>query len=222
MDVAQIIKQQPVDTKTLDAAASMRNMAVAQTKLHQRLDRNSKDVHVIHINLAAAQTVLPFKRVHTAKVATARTLNLNAAPMVLQRPKVKTLRAVLVQIAALAAVQMALPNHKARTSKAVKQFQAFHKRRVASTRIRVIAATMQSNTSSTWNMAVAHVSGIVVVVAMIIALNPSKIVREHARRLLVATHAYYLRFTDHALHTSKDIITILTAISVRHSRMAAA
>lgn len=222
MDAAQITKRPPVDTKTLDAVASMRNMAAAQTKSHQQLDRNSKDAHATHINLDAAQTVLPFKRAHIAKVATAHTLNSNAVRTALQRLKVKTLKAVLAQIAALAAAQMVLPKHKARTLMAVKRFQAFHKRRAALTRIRVIAATMQSNTSLTWNMAVAHASGIVAVAVMIIALNRSKIVRERAKRLRVATHAYCQRFMDHALHTSNDIITIRIVINVWLSVMVAA
>lgn len=174
------------------------------------------------INLVAAPMVSQSNKDRMAMVAIVHKPNINVAQTELLLLKEKTLLDAHVLLANTDVVRMALMTHKDHSLRDVTRLQLHHKRRVVSIRMVVVAAITLSNTSSIWNMEVAHDSGTVVAAEMPIVSKQLMSAREHANNQLAKMLAKCQRFMVHARDTIRNSTTIQTAISVHHLFMVVA
>lgn len=216
----QTIRHRPVATTTKVAHVISTKMVVVPTKSHQRKDRNSKDAAANTINSDVAPTALRLPKDPMAMAAIARNANTNAAPMALRRRLDPISTDVLAPQANTAAVPMASPTHKEHTSMDAKKFQLHRKKLAVSPKTAAPAAITQSNTSTIWNMVVAHDSGTAAAAATAIVTNQSKSAKQRAKRLPARTHANCQRSMDHAQVTIQSITTIQIAMLAHNSFMA--
>lgn len=178
-----------------------------------------KDALVIHINSVAVQMVLRFNKDHMATDAIANKRNSNAVPTASQLQLDQTSKDVLVQPANTDVVQMVLQMHNLHNSMDVMMFHQQHKKHVALRKMPVLVPITPLNSSSIWNMAVAHGSGTAVAVAMKIVLNRMKNVKAHVLHQLAKMHAKCQKFMDHALDIIRNSIMIQIEIFAHHSSM---
>lgn len=185
-------------------------------------DPTLKDVLVIRINSVAALMVSQYNKVHMVMVAIVRKLNINAAQMESLPLKERTLLDAHVLPANTDAVQMALTMHRAHNLRDAMKHHLRHKKRAASARMVVAVAIIPLNTSSIWNMVVAHDSGTAVAAEMLIVSKPLMNARAHANNRLAKMRAKCQRFMVHAQDTIRNTTTIQTETFAHHSYMVVA
>lgn len=177
---------------------------------------------VIHINSDVVRMESPFNKDHMAMVAIALKRNSNAVRMESQQPQARTSKDAHVLLANMDVVPMASPTPKDHNLMVALIYHHHHRKRVALVRMVALAAIIPLNTSSIWNMAVAHDSGTAAAVAMLIDLKQLKNVRAHVSSQVAKMLAEFQRLKAHAQGTIRNTTMIQTVISVHNSFMVAA
>lgn len=197
----------------------IQHMVVVPIRLHRLMDLNLWDVHATHYNSVVVPMVLQLHKDHIITVVIVRKPSSNVVPMKRLQLRDQMVRVVLAWRADMVVVRMVLPQRRVINSKVAHPLKNHHKKHADYRKQPALAEISVLNTSSTHRMAHAHVSGMVVVKAMITDSKPSLTARLPVKSTSAKKLASCQRVLDHALATIRNGTLIQTAIVVKNSTM---
>lgn len=218
-DVVQTRKHLLMDMTTLVAVVNRRNLDVVLTSSHQHQEAISKAAHVILCNSDVVQMVSRFHVDLIIMDATAPKPNTSAALMTRPQLKAPTSKDVPAPKANSGAAKMVFLKLKEISSKDVPISRKSHKKPAHCKSRKVIAKTIQSNTTSTTTTETATGSGIVDAEETEINSTPTKSANKPVPNMLEKKPVCYQKVLDHVTVANKDSTSMPITTDAKNSSM---